>query len=149
MAVWQDVEQAEPEFAQRVLRVPRSARPTERSQLLAVVGHETHPARRRAPLWILLLTVLADALFFLSALGRLKRRYAELAEWPPTRRRSAPPGTPGSLRRRCSSSVRTVEGVVGIDPERGGHLLGREPRWELPPVAIVGALLRVVGLLML
>jgi hypothetical protein len=31
----------------------------------------------------LLLTVLADALFFLSALGRLKRRYAELAELAP------------------------------------------------------------------
>ncbi|MFN2469531.1 MAG: M56 family metallopeptidase, partial [Gaiellaceae bacterium] len=50
------------------------------AELRAVVAHEGHHVRRRDPLRLLAARILADALFFVPALHRLERRYAELAE---------------------------------------------------------------------
>jgi BlaR1 peptidase M56 len=118
------------------------------AQLAAVVAHEAHHARRRDPLRILLVTVLADALFFLPTLRRLKRRYAELAELAADEAALSAVGDASPLAAALLQFGETgVEGFVGIDPERVDHLLGRAPRWELPTGAIVGALLTVVALL--
>jgi hypothetical protein len=122
----------------------------EEAQLAAVVAHEAHHAHRRDPLRILLVTVLADALFFLPALGRLKKRYAELAELAADEAALSAVGNASQLAAALLQFGETgVEGVIGIDPERVDHLLGCAPRWELPPSAIVGALLTVVALLAL
>ncbi len=50
------------------------------SELHAVIAHEAHHARHRDPLRLAVLSVMADALFFLPALTWLRRRYQELAE---------------------------------------------------------------------
>src|SRR5437588_2431038 len=45
----------------------------------AVLAHERHHAVRRDPLRLLVARTLADALFFLPALGRIAERYADVA----------------------------------------------------------------------
>jgi hypothetical protein len=112
-----------------------------------VIAHEVHHARRRDPLRILLVGMLADALFFLPALRRLKRRYEELAEIAAdeaavTATRDPSPLAAALLR----FGERGAPGVVGIAPERVAHLLGEAPRWELPVSVIAGALVTVAGL---
>src|SRR4051794_1375953 len=46
----------------------------------AVLAHEEHHRTRRDPLRILVITCLADALFFLPAVARLRDRYVALVE---------------------------------------------------------------------
>jgi hypothetical protein len=120
------------------------------AQLAAVVAHEAHHARRHDPLRILLLTVLTDALFFLPALGRLHKRYEELAELAAD---EAALGAVGDASQLAAALLQFGEagaqGVVRIGPERVDHLLGRPAGWELPVAAIVGALVTLIALLVL
>src|SRR5207245_1984608 len=52
----------------------------DEAELQAVLTHEAHHAARRDPLRLLVAHVLSDALFFLPAMRRLRRRYAAFAE---------------------------------------------------------------------
>jgi Zn-dependent protease with chaperone function len=119
-----------------------------RPELDAVIAHESHHARRRDPLRIVLVSVLADALFFLPALRRLQRRYGELAEIAADQAAVAAVGDPSPL---AAALLRFAErgtpGVVGIAPERVDHLLGEPPRWELSRSLITGTVVTVLGLL--
>jgi Zn-dependent protease with chaperone function len=119
-----------------------------KSELEAVVAHERHHRLRKDPLRILLVGVLADALFFLPALRQLKRRYEELAELAAdeaalTATRDPAPLAAALLR----FGERGAPGVVGIAPERVDQMFGAEPRWQLPVSLVSGAGLTVAALL--
>ncbi len=120
------------------------------AELAAVVAHETHHARRRDPLRLLLLAVLGDALFFLPALLRLRRRYATLTELAADEAAIAALGDASHLAAALLQfGDAGRDDVVGVDPERVDHLLGGPPNWDLPVAALVGALLTLAGLLAL
>jgi hypothetical protein len=116
-------------------------------QLEAIVAHEGHHRRRRDPLRLLLARTLSEALFFMPALRRLTRRYGVLAELA---------ADEAAVREHDRSTLaaallsfgeaRNVAGVVGIAPERVDHLLGRQPRWEVPVSLLTGATVPVGGL---
>jgi Zn-dependent protease with chaperone function len=59
----------------------------ERDELHAVLAHEEHHRRRRDPLRLLAVGCLADALFFLSAIARLRDRLHDARRAPGRRRR--------------------------------------------------------------
>ncbi len=121
-----------------------------RAELRAVLAHEAHHARRRDPLRMLALAVLADALFFLPALRSLSRRYAELAELAADEAALARTGDrPAVAAALLRFGDRGPAGVVGITPERVDHLLGWPPHWRLPRVPTVATLLGLVALLFL
>lgn len=112
------------------------------AELHAVLAHERHHQARRDPLRLLILEVLADALFFLPALRRLRERYGTLAEVAAdeaaVRASGADPGPLASALLRFGSAEQP-EVVVGIAPERVDHLLGDEPHWALPRLLVLGA----------
>ena len=54
----------------------------------------------------------------------------------------------GYLRPRVYVSTEQP-GLVGIEPERVDHLLGRRPRWELPVSLVTGAIVAVASLLVI
>lgn len=117
-------------------------------ELDAVVEHEEHHRRRRDPLRMLLLEVLADGLFFAPALRALSNRYAALAEVAADEAAVGRCGA-GAL----ASALVGFDGarepdadVVGIAPERVDHLLGERLRWRLPPLVLLGSSLAVLGL---
>jgi hypothetical protein len=117
------------------------------AQLAAVVAHEAHHVRRRDPLRLLLVTALADALFFLPALRRLKQRYAALAELAADEAAVAAVRDPSHLAAALLQFGEAgMPGVVGVDPERVDHLLGSSPRWEMPAAVMLGSLLTVAAL---
>lgn len=117
-------------------------------ELLAVVAHERHHRQRRDPLRLLVVRVLADALFFVPVLARLRTRYAQLAEMAAdeaaVRALRDPAPLASALLRFGETSSPAV--VVGIAPERVDHLLGAPARWELPLSLLVGGLVTVAGL---
>jgi Zn-dependent protease with chaperone function len=115
--------------------------------LEAVLAHETHHARRRDPLRLLVARALADGLFFLPLVRRLAERYAALAELAADEAAAAARGG----RRALASALLAFDDhpspAVGIAPERVEHLLGRRPAWELSIVVLLGAAV-TVGLLL-
>jgi Zn-dependent protease with chaperone function len=126
----------------------------DQDELRAVLAHERHHRDRRDPLRILAVEVLADALFFVPALRRLRERYAALAEVAADEaavRRAG--GDSAALASALLSFGRTENPsvVVGIAPERVDHLLGRAPRWELPVSLFATAFLAIgaIGVLAL
>jgi len=120
------------------------------AELAAVTAHEAHHARRRDPLRLLLLAVLGDALFFMPALSRLRRRYAALAEIAADEAALAAVGDASHLAGALLQFGETgVEGVVGIDPERVDHLLGASRGWDVPVLPIAAAVLTLAVLLAL
>lgn len=117
-------------------------------ELLAVVAHEAHHARRRDPLRLFIARALADALFFLPVLRRLADRYAALAELAADEAAVRRSGG----RRPLAAALLAFEeapnaAVVGIAPERVDHLLGQRPRWQLPGALLAGGALTIAGLL--
>ncbi|MDQ6807246.1 MAG: M48 family metalloprotease [Actinomycetota bacterium] len=120
------------------------------AEVTAVVAHETHHMRRRDPLRLLLLAVLEDALFFMPALRRLRRRYAALAELAADEAALVAVGDASHLASALLQFGDTgLENIVSIDAERVDHLLGSAPGWDLPVATIVGALLTPAALLAL
>jgi Zn-dependent protease with chaperone function len=116
---------------------------TERA---AVIAHEAHHARRRDPLRLLVMRALADGLFFLPALRRLADRYRALAELAADE--AAVRATRDS--HALASALLAFDALadpamVGIAPERVDHLLGEQPRWELPIALVAGAAVTVVA----
>jgi beta-lactamase regulating signal transducer with metallopeptidase domain len=112
----------------------------------AVLAHETHHARRRDPLRLLVARALAEGLFFLPVVRRLPERYAALAELAADQAAAAGRGG----RRALASALLTFDEhpspAVGIAPERVEHLLGERPRWELPTLLLLGALATIAAL---
>jgi len=109
------------------------------AELTAVLQHEAHHARRRDPLRLLVAKALADALFFLPALRRLRTRYAEMAELAADEAAVRATRDPAPL----ASALLAFEagvgaGAVGIAPERVDRLLGERPRWN-PPIASIAS----------
>jgi Zn-dependent protease with chaperone function len=114
----------------------------------AVLAHETHHARRRDPLRLLVARALAEGLFFLPAVRRLPERYAALAELAADRAATAGAGG----RRALASALLAFDehpspAAIGIAPERVEHLLGQRPRWELPTLLLLGALVTIGAML--
>jgi Zn-dependent protease with chaperone function len=113
----------------------------------AVLAHESHHARRRDPLRLLVARALAEGLFFLPAVRGLPERYAALAELAADRAATAATGG----RRALASALLAFDehpspAAVGIAPERVEHLLGQRPRWELPTLLLFGALATIGAL---
>ncbi|MEJ7718541.1 MAG: M56 family metallopeptidase [Thermoleophilaceae bacterium] len=119
----------------------------DEEELRAVVAHERHHLRRRDPLRIALVRILADGLFFMPILPRMAERYVSLAELAADEaalRGRDPSALAGAL---LSFGERGVPGTaVGIAPERVDHLLGRGPRWELPVSLLLGSMVTVGAL---
>lgn len=117
------------------------------AELRAVLAHEGHHVRRRDPLRLLVARILADALFFVPALGRLERRYAELAELAADEaavRAAGSPGLASALLKLGSSDHPEV--TVALAPERVDHLCGAPTRWRLEPPVLALSLLAVTGI---
>lgn len=114
------------------------------AELRAVVAHESHHARYRDPLRILLARVLSEALFFLPALRKLGAGYSALTELAADEtavRRS------GDRRHLASALLQFDQhanpAVAGIAPERVDNLIGERPHFELPLALLAGALVIV------
>jgi hypothetical protein len=117
-------------------------------QLRAVVAHEAHHAARRDPLRLWLLTVLADALFFLPVLRRLRDRYEALAELAADEAAVATVGERAPLAGALLCLGRAdPPGVVGIGADRVDHLLGAPASWQLPKSLLLAGLVILAGLL--
>ena len=120
------------------------------AELRAVLAHERHHARQRDPLRLLAAQVAGDALFFLPAMRRARRRYADLAEMAADAAAVERAGSPGAL---AAAMLRfdqvAAPGSVGIAPERVDHLLGKRLRWELSASRFAGAVLAIAVILAL
>lgn len=117
------------------------------AELAAVIAHEAHHARRRDPLRQAALAVLADSLFFLPGLRRLKQRYQELAELAAdeaavTAVESASVLAAALLRFDGAGPP----GTVSLAAERVDHLLGSPPRWKVPISTLTATFATVAGL---
>lgn len=119
-------------------------------QLETVVAHERHHACRRDPLRLLVVSALAESLFFMPVLARLADRYralAELAADEAAVRESDRATLASALLAfgRCDGP----QAVAGVAPERVDHLLGRPLEWRLSAGAIAASILALVALLAL
>lgn len=116
-------------------------------ELTAVLHHEAHHARRRDPLRLLVMDVLADALFFLPALSRLRARYAEVAELAADEAAVRAAKDPAPLASALLAFDAGADaGAVGIAPERVDHLLGERTRWDAPVALIAGGVATILAL---
>lgn len=118
------------------------------AELAAVIAHERHHQARRDPLRILIVQVLADALFFVPILRGLRRRYAAFAEIAADEAAVQTAGGAGALASALLAFGQTGSAavVVGIAPQRVDSLFGETPRWELPVSLVVGGLVTLLGL---
>jgi Zn-dependent protease with chaperone function len=109
-------------------------------ELLAVVAHETHHARRRDPLRLVVLRALTRSLPWAPGLRRLTAQHATVTELAADAFaiRTAGP------RRHLASALLAVADhggrhARGIAPERVDHLMGRLPRRGAPDWMLVSA----------
>lgn len=122
----------------------------EREQVAAVLAHESHHARHRDPLRLLVARSLAEGLFFLPALRPLARRYAALAEVAADEAAVRAAGSPKPLAGALLAFEAHPSPVaVGIAPERVDHLLGQRARWELPVLLLAASAVTATVLLAL
>lgn len=115
-------------------------------QLVAVIEHESHHRLRRDPMRFLIVQVLADCLFFLPVMRRLRERYCTLAELAADEAAVRRGSDRGALAAALLAFAEGPTGVVGISPERVDHLLGESPSWELPVSMLTGAGVTIAGL---
>jgi len=116
-------------------------------ELRAVLAHERHHVLRHDPLRLFAARILADALFFVPALDRLERRYAELAELAADEAAVRVAGSAALASALLKLGVSDhPEATVALAPERVDHLCGVPTRWRLEPSILVFSLLAVVGL---
>lgn len=110
-------------------------------ELEAVVAHESHHARYRDPLRILLARVLSEALFFLPALHNFGKSYSALTELAADETAVRSSGGPRYLASALLQfDQRSNPTVAGIAPERVDSLIGERPRFELPLALLAWAL---------
>jgi len=116
-------------------------------ELGAVLAHEGHHVLRRDPLRLLAARIFAQALFFVPALHRLERRYAELAELAAdeaaVRAAGSAPLASALLKLGASDHPHAT---LALAPERVDHLCGAPTRWRLETRTLVLSLIGVVGL---
>lgn len=119
-------------------------------ELAAVVAHERHHAELRDPLRLMAAAVLADALFFLPAVGHIRDRYAAMAELAADEAVVAQPGGREALASAMLTFGETPHGsVVGVSNERVDHLVDGLPmRWRLR-ASLLAASVAALGLLYL
>lgn len=116
-------------------------------ELAAVIAHERHHLRRRDPLRTSVARTLAEALFFVPALGRVAERYTDLAELAADEAAVRERGAPTLASALLSFPTSTASTIgAGITPERADHLLGEQPRWELSVLLMVGSLIAIGAL---
>ncbi|MGI8624378.1 MAG: M56 family metallopeptidase [Solirubrobacteraceae bacterium] len=114
-------------------------------ELRAVLAHEAHHVRCRDPLRLLVIRSLAEGLFVLPALGRLSKRYAELAELAADEAaEQLPRGSQALASALLTFDAHPDPAVVGIAPERVDRLLGARAGSELPVLLIAGAALTLL-----
>lgn len=116
-------------------------------ELVAVLAHERHHARRRDPLRLLIARTAAEGLFFLPVLRRLAERYAALAELAADDAARHATGGPKAL----ASALLVFDShpssaAVGISPQRIDYLLGAPVRWELPALLLAGSAVTLAAL---
>jgi Zn-dependent protease with chaperone function len=109
-------------------------------ELLAVVAHEAHHARRRDPLRLIGLRALTRSLPWAPGLGLLAERHATVAELAAD---AVAIRTAGSRRHLASALLAVADHDErqshGIAPERVDHLMGRLPRRGAPDWMLVSA----------
>lgn len=110
-------------------------------ELRAVVEHEAAHARRRDPLRLAVVRVVADGLGFIPPLGRLGRSQAAVADLAADRAAVEAVGSPRPL----AAAMLQLEEPV---PERVDHLLGRPARTAPRPLfaAALAVLASLAGL---
>jgi hypothetical protein len=111
--------------------------------LEAVLEHERHHARRRDPLRAAVARVIEQSLFFLPALGELRRGQQMLAELSADE--SAVAAAAGD-RSGLAAAMLSFGEDTGMDPARIDHLLGEPPAWRFPAL-MCGAAILVLALL--
>jgi Zn-dependent protease with chaperone function len=111
----------------------------------AVIGHESAHVRRRDPLRVAALGILADALFFLPVVRRLADRHATLAEISADAVAAGRAGRPALARALLlfTEAARPAVGV-GIDSQRLDALLDRPSRFTLSAGTILGTSIALV-----
>lgn len=114
-------------------------------ELASVIAHEAAHARRRDPLRLMILTTLADALYFLPAARRMAARYATLAEIDADASACAKHGHAPLARALLAFSPETRHGV-GLASERVDALLGKRSRIELGLGLTISTLLTITAL---
>lgn len=119
----------------------------DEDELRAVLAHEAHHAARRDPLRLLVAAVLGDALFFLPVMRRLRQRYAAFAELAAD---EAAVVITGAKQPLASAMLRFGElhstVMVGVTPERVDYLHGESPRWQLPRLLLLVAVITLAVL---
>ena len=113
-------------------------------ELRAVVAHEHHHVIRRDPLRLLVLRILADALFFLPALRGMSARYASLIELAADEAALQVVGRRQPIAAallRFSRAQPEAAAVAAIAPERVDHLDGDPDAtlWRLPRSALLAS----------
>ena len=106
--------------------------------LEAVLEHERHHARRRDPLRAAVSRVIERALFFVPAVGELRRGQQMLAELCAD---DSAVGAAAGDRAGLAAAMLTFGEDSGIDPARIDHLLGEPPTWRFPALMCVAAIL--------
>jgi Zn-dependent protease with chaperone function len=109
-------------------------------ELLAVVVHESHHARRRDPLRLLVVRALTRALPWAPGLARLAERHVTVAELAA----DAAAVRIAGRRRHLAAALLAVSDHGGPDghgiaPERVDHLMGKLPRRGAPAWMLVSA----------
>lgn len=115
------------------------------AELAAVVAHEAEHVRRRDPLRVAVLSIVADAAFFVPAVRRLAERHATLAEIVADDAAATVAGRPALARALLAFANTTSEPLtVGIDPQRVDALLGRSSRAVVSLGAMLASLVSLV-----
>lgn len=112
--------------------------------LTAVLTHEDHHARRRDPLRLAAVRVLARACFFVPGLAELGRHDHALAEIGADEAAlSALPNGRAALARAILAfeDAPGHGGSGGVDPRRIDYVLGSSPGWTFPVAPFLGALI--------
>ncbi len=117
-------------------------------ELEAVVAHERHHVRRRDPLRLLVVSALAQSLFFMPVLPGLAARYGALAELAADEAAAREGGRSALASALLAFGRRdSPQAVAGVAAERVDHLLGAPPEWRLPAgVLCASAMALVAGL---
>lgn len=120
------------------------------AELDAVLAHERRHRERRDPLRVTTATVLANALFFLPVMGRLRDRFVAVTELAADAAAiTASRGDPAPLAAAMLAFDEAARpaGAVGIAPERVDHLLGAPVAWRVPRATLALGIVTVAAML--
>ncbi|UTI63996.1 M56 family metallopeptidase [Paraconexibacter antarcticus] len=119
-----------------------------RPELDAVIAHESHHAQRRDPLRMLIVDAVRHAMFFLPVLGQCRTRYGSLTELAADERAIATVGV-----RPLAGALAMFDAhggpLTAVSAERVDHLLGERHAWQISPLALIGGLWSIAGIVAL